>query len=183
MEDNRSMQIAIKCCSTLVRLHSWERQPIRAGLLPRRSERKDNVVFKPNSAATATCLTHIMSTFQCWTLQKQCAPSSTNIKTTGSSSNPPPPPILTQTYPSRTKAHYINCSGVAPGMWQRAYSIHLVLQCPRFRLRTDRIRLNYRGHSGSPCGTAASRRRFVWKRFGWLSWVQDPGSIHLGLTR
>lgn len=40
---------------------------------------------------------------------------------------------LTQTYPSRTIAHYINCSGVAPGMWQRAYSIHLVLQCPRFK--------------------------------------------------
>lgn len=54
MEDNRSIRTAIKCCSTLVRLHSWERQPIRAGLLPRKSERKDNVVEKQDAAPTAT---------------------------------------------------------------------------------------------------------------------------------
>lgn len=36
--------MAIKCCSTLARLHSRERQPIRAGLLPASSEGKDNVV-------------------------------------------------------------------------------------------------------------------------------------------
>lgn len=36
IEDNRSIRRAIKCCSTSARLHSWERQPIRAGLLPQR---------------------------------------------------------------------------------------------------------------------------------------------------
>lgn len=36
--------MAIKCCSTLARLHSHERQPIRAGLLPVSSEGKDNAV-------------------------------------------------------------------------------------------------------------------------------------------
>lgn len=49
--------MAIKCCSTLARLHSRERQPIRAGLLPVSSEGKDNAVanrmLKPAGAQAA----------------------------------------------------------------------------------------------------------------------------------
>lgn len=65
MEDNRGIPIAIKCCSTSVRLHSWERQPIRAGLLARRSEKKENRLENRNVTPTATVLDRYKLRYDC----------------------------------------------------------------------------------------------------------------------
>lgn len=62
--------MAIKCCSTLARLHSRERQPIRAGLLPVRSEGKDNAAanrkLQPAGARAARVLEFVKYVRRTW---------------------------------------------------------------------------------------------------------------------